>query len=111
MHASPSPSPRPRRSELEQSLQEAQAELEALRGQRIQQMQLAESIVRQRDMYRVLLAQATGASFPPQGGGASVKHLSTHTCPHTHNQAGLLLRGRVFSAPICSVSVWGFVTF
>jgi nucleoprotein TPR len=57
-----------RRSELERSLEKAQAELEALREQRSHQMQLAESIVRQRDMYRVLLAQATGVSFPQQGG-------------------------------------------
>ncbi|XP_046905447.1 translocated promoter region b, nuclear basket protein isoform X1 [Hypomesus transpacificus] len=68
-----------KRSELEQSLQEAQVELEALRGQRIQQMQLAESIVRQRDMYRVLLAQATGASFPPQGPSASEEFSLTST--------------------------------
>uniref|UniRef100_A0A8C7VIE4 Nucleoprotein TPR n=1 Tax=Oncorhynchus mykiss TaxID=8022 RepID=A0A8C7VIE4_ONCMY len=54
-------------SELERSLEKAQAELEALREQRGHQMQLAESIVRQRDMYRVLLAQATGVSFPQQG--------------------------------------------
>uniref|UniRef100_A0A6Q2XHY6 Nucleoprotein TPR n=1 Tax=Esox lucius TaxID=8010 RepID=A0A6Q2XHY6_ESOLU len=55
-----------KRSELELSLEKAQAELEALREQRGHQMQLAESIVRQRDMYRVLLAQATGVSFPQQ---------------------------------------------
>uniref|UniRef100_A0A4W5PJ12 Nucleoprotein TPR n=1 Tax=Hucho hucho TaxID=62062 RepID=A0A4W5PJ12_9TELE len=54
-------------SELERSLEKAQAELEALRELRSHQMQLAESIVRQRDMYRVLLAQATGVSFPQQG--------------------------------------------
>uniref|UniRef100_A0A8C7N8F8 Nucleoprotein TPR n=1 Tax=Oncorhynchus kisutch TaxID=8019 RepID=A0A8C7N8F8_ONCKI len=53
-------------NELECSLEKAQAELEALREQRSHQMQLAESIVRQRDMYRVLLAQATGVSFPQQ---------------------------------------------
>uniref|UniRef100_A0A673YN10 Nucleoprotein TPR n=1 Tax=Salmo trutta TaxID=8032 RepID=A0A673YN10_SALTR len=53
-------------SELERSLEKAQTELEALREQRGHQMQLAESIVRQRDMYRVLLAQATGVSFPQQ---------------------------------------------
>ncbi|CAB1332063.1 unnamed protein product [Coregonus sp. 'balchen'] len=56
-----------KRGELERSLEKAQAELEALREQRSHQMQLAESIVRQRDMYRVLLAQATGVSFPQQG--------------------------------------------
>uniref|UniRef100_A0A8B9HUX2 Nucleoprotein TPR n=1 Tax=Astyanax mexicanus TaxID=7994 RepID=A0A8B9HUX2_ASTMX len=56
-----------KRSELQKSLEKAQAELEQLREQRTHQMQLAESIVRQRDMYRVLLAQATGVSFPQQG--------------------------------------------
>ena len=57
----------PRRGELAQSLEKAQGELEVLKEQRTQQMQLTESIVRQRDMYRVLLAQATGVSFPQQG--------------------------------------------
>ncbi|XP_072536890.1 translocated promoter region b, nuclear basket protein isoform X2 [Salminus brasiliensis] len=56
-----------KRSELQKSLEKAQGELEQLREQRAHQMQLAESIVRQRDMYRVLLAQATGVSFPQQG--------------------------------------------
>uniref|UniRef100_A0A3P8SK27 Nucleoprotein TPR n=1 Tax=Amphiprion percula TaxID=161767 RepID=A0A3P8SK27_AMPPE len=53
--------------ELEQSLEKAQAELESLKEQRSQQVKMTESIVRQRDMYRVLLAQATGVSFPQQG--------------------------------------------
>ena len=57
----------PRRSEVEHSLEKAQSELEGLKEQRNQHMQLTESIVRQRDMYRVLLAQATGVSFPQQG--------------------------------------------
>uniref|UniRef100_A0AAQ5XSD1 Nucleoprotein TPR n=1 Tax=Amphiprion ocellaris TaxID=80972 RepID=A0AAQ5XSD1_AMPOC len=52
---------------LEQSLEKAQAELESLKEQRSQQVKMTESIVRQRDMYRVLLAQATGVSFPQQG--------------------------------------------
>uniref|UniRef100_A0A8C7KVY3 Nucleoprotein TPR n=1 Tax=Oncorhynchus kisutch TaxID=8019 RepID=A0A8C7KVY3_ONCKI len=64
-------------SELECSLEKAQAELEALREQRSHQMQLAESIVRQRDMYRVLLAQATGVSFPQQGAAAAEEFSST----------------------------------
>ncbi|XP_036437175.1 translocated promoter region b, nuclear basket protein isoform X2 [Colossoma macropomum] len=54
-------------SELQKSLEKAQSELEQLREQRAHQMQLAESIVRQRDMYRILLAQVTGVSFPQQG--------------------------------------------
>ncbi|KAF3835337.1 hypothetical protein F7725_027895, partial [Dissostichus mawsoni] len=55
-----------KRGELEQSLGKAQVELESLREQRGQQIKMTESIVRQRDMYRVL-AQATGVSFPQQG--------------------------------------------
>lgn len=57
-----------RHGELEQSLEKAQAELETLREQRSQQVKMTESIVRQRDMYRVLLAQATGVTFPQQQG-------------------------------------------
>uniref|UniRef100_A0A3B4WRI9 Nucleoprotein TPR n=1 Tax=Seriola lalandi dorsalis TaxID=1841481 RepID=A0A3B4WRI9_SERLL len=53
--------------ELVQSLEKAQAELESLKEQRSQQVKMTESIVRQRDMYRVLLAQATGVNFPQQG--------------------------------------------
>uniref|UniRef100_A0A3B4UDA7 Nucleoprotein TPR n=1 Tax=Seriola dumerili TaxID=41447 RepID=A0A3B4UDA7_SERDU len=53
--------------ELVQSLEKAQAELESLKEQRGQQVKMTESIVRQRDMYRVLLAQATGVNFPQQG--------------------------------------------
>ncbi|KAJ8277980.1 hypothetical protein GJAV_G00082380 [Gymnothorax javanicus] len=56
-----------RRTELERSLDKVQSELEQLREQRSHQMQLTESIVRQRDMYRILLAQTTGVSFPAQG--------------------------------------------
>uniref|UniRef100_A0A3Q3LFU0 Nucleoprotein TPR n=1 Tax=Mastacembelus armatus TaxID=205130 RepID=A0A3Q3LFU0_9TELE len=58
---------REERGELERSLEKAQAELESLKEQRSQQIKMSESIVRQRDMYRVLLAQATGVSFPQQG--------------------------------------------
>ncbi|KAK2835272.1 hypothetical protein Q5P01_015756 [Channa striata] len=56
-----------RHGELEQSLQKAQAELESLKEQRSQQIKMTESVVKQRDMYRVLLAQATGVTFPQQG--------------------------------------------
>ncbi|XP_062412025.1 translocated promoter region b, nuclear basket protein [Sardina pilchardus] len=56
-----------RRCELEASLEKAQSELEQLKEQRTMQLQLAESIVRQRDMYRMLLAQATGGAVPPPG--------------------------------------------
>ncbi|XP_029938287.1 translocated promoter region b, nuclear basket protein isoform X2 [Salarias fasciatus] len=50
--------------ELEQSLEKAQSELELLKQQRSQQIKMTESIVKQRDVYRMLLAQATGISFP-----------------------------------------------
>ncbi|KAK0150428.1 Nucleoprotein TPR [Merluccius polli] len=66
-----------KRGELAQSLETAQAELEALKEQRTQHMQLTESIVRQRDMYRVLLAQATGVSFPQQGAVPDDSHLTS----------------------------------
>ncbi|KAI1891474.1 hypothetical protein AGOR_G00144190 [Albula goreensis] len=56
-----------RKTELELTLDKVQSELEQLREQRSHQMQLTESIVRQRDMYRILLAQTTGVTFPPQG--------------------------------------------
>uniref|UniRef100_A0A8C9VNW0 Nucleoprotein TPR n=1 Tax=Scleropages formosus TaxID=113540 RepID=A0A8C9VNW0_SCLFO len=42
-------------------------DLEQLREQHSHQMKLTESVVRQRDMYRILLAQTTGVSFPVQG--------------------------------------------
>uniref|UniRef100_A0A3Q3GMK6 Nucleoprotein TPR n=1 Tax=Labrus bergylta TaxID=56723 RepID=A0A3Q3GMK6_9LABR len=53
--------------ELEQSLGKALAELDSLKEQRIKQVQMTEAIVKQRDMYRVMLARATGVSFPQQG--------------------------------------------
>ncbi|KFO90534.1 Nucleoprotein TPR, partial [Buceros rhinoceros silvestris] len=54
-------------SELQSQLEEALGELEKLRESRRHQMQLVESIVRQRDMFRILLAQTTGAVIPLQG--------------------------------------------
>ncbi|XP_028977579.2 translocated promoter region b, nuclear basket protein isoform X2 [Esox lucius] len=85
-----------KRSELELSLEKAQAELEALREQRGHQMQLAESIVRQRDMYRVLLAQATGVSFPQQGAApedfslTSTPRRSPATTPTAGTPSGII---------------------
>uniref|UniRef100_A0A673VLS5 Nucleoprotein TPR n=1 Tax=Salmo trutta TaxID=8032 RepID=A0A673VLS5_SALTR len=83
-----------KRSELERSLEKAQAELEALREQRSHQMQLAESIVRQRDMYRVLLAQATGVSFPQQAPEefslTSTPHRSPAATPTTAMPTGII---------------------
>ncbi|KFZ65713.1 Nucleoprotein TPR, partial [Antrostomus carolinensis] len=54
-------------SELQSQLEEAFSELEKLRESRHHQMQLIESVVRQRDMFRILLAQTTGAVIPLQG--------------------------------------------
>lgn len=54
-------------SELQSQLEEAHNELEKLRESRHHQVQLVESIVRQRDMFRILLAQTTGAIIPLQG--------------------------------------------
>ncbi|XP_060890166.1 translocated promoter region b, nuclear basket protein isoform X4 [Labrus mixtus] len=56
-----------KRGELEQSFGKAQAELDSLKEQRSKQVQMTEAIVKQRDMYRVMLARATGVSFPQQG--------------------------------------------
>ncbi|KFZ52523.1 Nucleoprotein TPR, partial [Podiceps cristatus] len=53
-------------SELQSQLEEALNELEKLRESRHHQLQLVESIVRQRDMFRILLAQTTGAIIPLQ---------------------------------------------
>ncbi|XP_062990920.1 nucleoprotein TPR isoform X2 [Elgaria multicarinata webbii] len=53
-------------SELQGQLGEAITELEKLRESRHHQMQLVDSIVRQRDMYRILLAQTTGVNIPLQ---------------------------------------------
>ncbi|MEE6496310.1 hypothetical protein FKM82_002298 [Ascaphus truei] len=53
-------------SELEKELENSLSELLQLREARSHQMHLVESIVRQRDMYRILLSQATGVSLPSQ---------------------------------------------
>ncbi|XP_036409824.1 nucleoprotein TPR isoform X2 [Megalops cyprinoides] len=57
-----------RKTELEQSLEAARREVEQLKEQRSHQTQLAESAARQRDMYRILLAQTTGVSLPGHEG-------------------------------------------
>ncbi|XP_069088104.1 nucleoprotein TPR isoform X2 [Pleurodeles waltl] len=53
-------------TELQTELEKALSELQQLRDARSHQMQLVESIVRQRDMYRILLAQTTGLPIPTQ---------------------------------------------
>uniref|UniRef100_W5UJA0 Nucleoprotein TPR n=1 Tax=Ictalurus punctatus TaxID=7998 RepID=W5UJA0_ICTPU len=55
-----------RQAEFEQKLEKAQKELELLKEQRNQQKQVADSSMRQRDMYRILL-QMAGVDLPPQG--------------------------------------------
>uniref|UniRef100_A0A673GX79 Nucleoprotein TPR n=1 Tax=Sinocyclocheilus rhinocerous TaxID=307959 RepID=A0A673GX79_9TELE len=53
-------------TELEQSLEKVQKELEQIKEQLNHQKQLADSATRQRDMYRILL-QTAGVELPPQG--------------------------------------------
>ncbi|XP_040190312.1 nucleoprotein TPR isoform X2 [Rana temporaria] len=50
--------------ELRRDLESTHGELEQLRENRQHQMQVLDSTVRQRDMYRILLAQTTGVTFP-----------------------------------------------
>ncbi|XP_067218457.1 nucleoprotein TPR isoform X1 [Chanodichthys erythropterus] len=58
-----------RQTELEQSLEKVQKELEQIKEQQNHQKQLADSAIRQRDMYRILL-QTAGVELPPQGSEA-----------------------------------------
>ncbi|XP_018427815.1 PREDICTED: nucleoprotein TPR [Nanorana parkeri] len=51
-------------SDLRKNLENVQTELEQLRENRQHQMHVLESTIRQRDMYRILLAQTTGVTFP-----------------------------------------------
>lgn len=53
-------------AELQNKLENSLRELEQLRESRQHQMQLVDSIVRQRDMYRILLSQTTGMAIPLQ---------------------------------------------
>ncbi|XP_067846585.1 translocated promoter region b, nuclear basket protein isoform X3 [Heptranchias perlo] len=66
-------------ADLQLNLAEALNELERLREARNHQMQLVESIVRQRDMYRILLTQMTGVSIPIQGTAAEDVSLISST--------------------------------
>ncbi|KAF4117130.1 hypothetical protein G5714_001683 [Onychostoma macrolepis] len=58
-----------RQTELEQSLEKVQKELEQIKEQLNHHKQLADSATRQRDMYRILL-QTAGVDLPPQGSEA-----------------------------------------
>lgn len=55
-----------RETEFELKLEKSLKELELLKEQRNQQKQVADSAMRQRDMYRILL-QSAGVDLPPQG--------------------------------------------
>ncbi|XP_007436992.1 nucleoprotein TPR [Python bivittatus] len=68
-------------SELQNQLGEAITELEKLRESRHHQMQLVDSIVRQRDMYRILLAQTTGVAIPLQAPSILPEELSLTSTP------------------------------
>ncbi|KAJ6657396.1 hypothetical protein lerEdw1_002563 [Lerista edwardsae] len=68
-------------SDLQRQLDEAIVELEKLREARHHQMQLVDSIVRQRDMYRILLAQTTGVAIPLQTQSILPEELSLMTTP------------------------------
>uniref|UniRef100_A0AAQ4RTB8 Nucleoprotein TPR n=1 Tax=Gasterosteus aculeatus aculeatus TaxID=481459 RepID=A0AAQ4RTB8_GASAC len=85
-----------KRGELEQSFDKAHLELESLKEQRSQQVKMTESIVRQRDMYRMLLAQATGVSFPQFPCGMSFFSYH-HAVVTTDGRAAGILQ-EVFSA-------------
>ncbi|XP_060088376.1 nucleoprotein TPR [Heteronotia binoei] len=66
-------------SELQSQLDETINELEKSRESRQHQMQLVDSVVRQRDMYRILLAQTTGVAIPLQAPGISPEASLTST--------------------------------
>ncbi|XP_053247402.1 nucleoprotein TPR isoform X2 [Podarcis raffonei] len=68
-------------SELQSQLSEAITELEKLRESRHHQMQLVDSIVRQRDMYRILLAQTSGVSIPLQASSILPEEMSLAVTP------------------------------
>uniref|UniRef100_A0A8C0G413 Nucleoprotein TPR n=1 Tax=Chelonoidis abingdonii TaxID=106734 RepID=A0A8C0G413_CHEAB len=74
-------------SELQSQLEEAIHELEKLREARHVQLQLVDSIVRQRDMYRVLLAQTTGVVIPVQASSMLPEEISFTSTPKRSTQA------------------------
>ncbi|XP_027757763.1 nucleoprotein TPR isoform X2 [Empidonax traillii] len=68
-------------SELQSQLDEALAELHQLRESRQHQLQLVESIIRQRDMFRILLTQTTGAIIPLQAPGVLPEEICLTSTP------------------------------
>uniref|UniRef100_A0A672R8U0 Nucleoprotein TPR n=1 Tax=Sinocyclocheilus grahami TaxID=75366 RepID=A0A672R8U0_SINGR len=67
-----------KRHEVEKYLEELQRELEQLKEKRAQDLQKVDAVARQRDMFRMLLTQATGVTFP-QGNYILSSRLSTHS--------------------------------
>ncbi|XP_051951674.1 nucleoprotein TPR-like isoform X2 [Xyrauchen texanus] len=65
-------------SEVEQYLEELQHEMEQLKEKRAQDLQKVDAVVRQRDMFRMLLTQATGVAYP-QLGAATEELMLTST--------------------------------
>ncbi|XP_006901380.1 PREDICTED: nucleoprotein TPR [Elephantulus edwardii] len=64
-------------TELQLKLESSLTELEQLRESRKHQMQLVDSIVRQRDMYRILLSQTTGVVIPLQASNSDDTSLTS----------------------------------
>ncbi|KAM7336047.1 hypothetical protein ACRRTK_004540 [Alexandromys fortis] len=72
-------------AELQHKLESSLTELEQLRESRQHQMQLVDSIVRQRDMYRILLSQTTGMAIPLQA--SSLDDISLLSTPKRSSTA------------------------
>uniref|UniRef100_A0AAY5EU96 Nucleoprotein TPR n=1 Tax=Electrophorus electricus TaxID=8005 RepID=A0AAY5EU96_ELEEL len=92
-----------RQVQLHGSLEKAQCELAQLRQQRVHHMQLVESIVRQRDAYRIQLAQATGApqgSTPEEFSLTSTPRRSPAVTPTTATPTGLVTTATVSTETI-----------
>ncbi|ROL43467.1 Nucleoprotein TPR [Anabarilius grahami] len=66
-----------KRSEVEKYLEDLQRELEQLKEKRAQDLQKVDTVARQRDMFRMLLTQATGVSFPQGAGSEELMLTST----------------------------------
>ncbi|XP_043074929.1 LOW QUALITY PROTEIN: translocated promoter region b, nuclear basket protein [Puntigrus tetrazona] len=66
-----------KRSEVEKYLEELQHELEQLKEKRAQDLQKVDAVARQRDMFRMLLTQATGVTFPQGAGNEELMLTST----------------------------------
>ncbi|XP_016351814.1 nucleoprotein TPR-like isoform X1 [Sinocyclocheilus anshuiensis] len=69
-----------KRSEVEKYLEELQCELEQLKEKRAQDLQKVDAVARQRDMFRMLLTQATGFTFPQGAGNEELMLTSTPRC-------------------------------